>query len=84
MLYLLWIKCQKRTRVCAFLCELGLQFSSTERLLFGEMVFISNQSSVLPPIAKARLGWMVDLFLLSSVEEMLVTSCPELGQELDR
>lgn len=48
------------------------------------MVFISNQSSVLPPIAKARLGWMADLFLLSSVEEMLVTSCPELGQELNR
>ena len=84
MLYLPSIKCQKRTRVCVFLCKLGLQFSSIEHLLFGEMAFISNQSLVLPPNAKARLGWVVNLFLLNSMEEMPTTLRHELGQELDR
>lgn len=74
-------KCQKRTMVCVFLYELGLH--SIEHLLLGEMPFISNQSLVLPLNAKARLGWMVNLFIPSSVEETPTTSQPELEQELD-
>lgn len=84
MLYLPLIKCQKQTRVCVLLYESGLQFSSAEHLLFGEVTFISNRHLVLPPNPKARLGWVLNLFLLSSMEEMPMTSRPELGQELDR
>lgn len=77
-------KCQKKTTmVCVFLYELGLQFCSIEHLLLGEMSFISNQSLVLPLNTKARLGWMVNLFIPSSVEETPMTSQPELQQELD-
>lgn len=62
MLYLPSIKCQKRTRVCVFLYESGLQVSSFEHLLFGEVMCISNRSLVLPPDAKARLRWVVNCF----------------------
>lgn len=47
------------------------------------MAFISDQSLVLPLNTKARLGWVVNLFMLSSMEEMPMTSWPELGQEPD-
>lgn len=76
-------KCQKQGRVFVFLYELGLQFSSVEHLLWGQMAFISDQSLVLPLNTKARLGWVVNLFMLSSMEEMPMTSWPELGQEPD-
>lgn len=76
-------KCQKQLRVCVFLYELGLQFSSIEHLLWGEMAFISNQSLVLPLSTKARLGWVVNLFMLSPMEEMPMSSWPELRQEPD-
>lgn len=48
--------------------------------MWGNGVYL--KPDLLPP--KARLGWMVNLFLLSSMEEMLMTSWPELGQELNR
>ena len=83
MIYVPSIKWQKRTRVCVFLYESGLHCSSIEHLLFGEMAFISNRSSVLPPSAKASLGWVVNLFPLSWREEMPMTLWPELRQGLD-
>lgn len=46
-------------------------------------IYLRSEFSFTSLNTKARLGWVVNLFMLSSMEEMPMTSWPELGQEPD-